>query len=386
MEDDSLEKKIAGLLQQKTTRRGFLEKASKGAGVLLAVGAIATLKSECSLVNEELRPPRELPPDILTKEELEKAHIKIYPTPKVWLFLRPGVFNFPLFQDAASGKLDEVGIVLVDGEAVNWRNSGNFPEDARLLFRSVLKNPIEEWRLDKQKQLESEITYWQKEQKRFEFSKADRLRFPTILPNMSEEEAKRKNSEELQRIEAHLEQINQKLKTLSDQEAAIFSQEELPPDYEEATQGMIAGMFLDGRIEAKRNPELIREHPGIERKVFIYVAVGGKAQPRPSQSYPDPEKLKQQGKMTLGYTYLGAGDDSRGFALTHEVGHYDPLAQGPKRGYRSEPQADTSAMQSITEAWDRLQRTENTSGYPFVFQTEEGITITKKRDPQNEFA
>lgn len=44
----------------------------------------------------------------------------------------------------------------------------------------------------------------------------------------------------------------------------------------------------------------------------------------------------------------------------------------------SEYEADTLMFNSIVDAWDKYQKTGDSSGYPFVFVTPEGIIITKK--------
>lgn len=125
----------------------------------------------------------------------------------------------------------------------------------------------------------------------------------------------------------------------------------------------------------KRYEKLWQEHPELQNKVFIFLAVGGKKKPNPEDSYlaperyhemPDIEKIKEKG----GYRF--SGPHTAGSIFRHETYHYN---SGEKSN--SEYEADTGGFESIVRAWETKQTTGRTDGYPIVFITAEGITVTK---------
>lgn len=123
--------------------------------------------------------------------------------------------------------------------------------------------------------------------------------------------------------------------------------------------------------------------------MYIFLAVGEPLAPHPKQSYPNPKQIEETNKLPArGYRfgYLGLP----GFVLRHEIEHYedDPNLGKTLPGYKEtlpfEYQIDTLAYESIVKAWEKYQKTGDTSGYPFIFETKEGLIFTKHVDKQVE--
>lgn len=324
--------------------------------------------------------PGELPPDLLTEEELKRAHIKIYPTPHVQLHLRRGVLELPLFKDASQGKLDEVVIALVNHDTVSWEATESLPPDAKLLWRNFNKDPIEEWREREFKNLKARQLQLEEELRGYkQVDEESELRFKETLKRYFPEEMGRRQLEDFYEARRkygakreELEKLLNMIKNLKEIE---------PPEEikEEARDSFAIGLIIDGRLDFKKDPKFFQRHPEFTNKVFIYLAVGGKLKPKPQQSYPDPEWLKSHAELWEGRV-VGVGDSSLGYALRHEIGHFESSGRGDKRGYKTEPEADAFAMNSLVEAWRKFQSSGDTSGYSFVFVTAEGLTFTKKRE------
>lgn len=76
--------------------------------------------------------------------------------------------------------------------------------------------------------------------------------------------------------------------------------------------------------------------------------------------------------------YINRG--GAGSTLRHEAYHYNNKVGSTDD--RNEYMADKGMFESIESAWEEFQRTGNTEGYPFIFETSEGMTFTKKREAQ----
>lgn len=130
------------------TRRNLLK------GFAAAIGLVAVAKAGLTLLSsQEAARTENLPEDVLSEEELKQAHITIYQTPQVQLYLRRSALEIPLFKDVLRGKyayrgeaeenLDGVVIALVDSDSLNWNAISNLPDDARLIWQGGELHPSE---------------------------------------------------------------------------------------------------------------------------------------------------------------------------------------------------------------------------------------------------
>ncbi len=108
-------------------------------------------------------------------------------------------------------------------------------------------------------------------------------------------------------------------------------------------------------------------------KAYIYLCVGGDSEPNPTQSYPGPEQFSIFTNKDS-YTVF-AKDNLPGFILRHEAGHYEK--QDPDKS-ENENLANRVAYERLIEAWKKYQQAGDISGYPFVFVSPRGVTITEK--------
>lgn len=133
------------------------------------------------------------------------------------------------------------------------------------------------------------------------------------------------------------------------------------------------GAIIIGRNFREINPEFLRQNPEFERKVYIYLAVGGDLKPKPEESYPNPKQFGRYRNSlwgSFGYDRR-LTSESLGFILNHEIHHYNPLGNN-----HGEFETDLLTVNHIAGAWKKFQETGDTTGYPFVFATDKGITIT----------
>lgn len=409
----------SGILGRKMTRRQFGKDLAKlglvGAALSTGVVSARDLMPEAEPKPKEYPRPTELPADVLTEEELKKAGIKIYQTDSIQLYLRRNALEeIPLFKDAAGGK-EGVVISLVDHHSLSWNAVEKLPQDARLIFQTVFPHPSEysehDWqelreylRVNREDDLDR-IPSWQErldeldsgELEKQTREKLDQLRksleegkpsfWQKVEPSYSEEieEAEKKlakilSGEERERIQGILEFSQQSVAKaniiLGDRKQAIAyrAQEEGP-----------LGVHTRAKSLQDQNPKsidspshrrrliFVQNHPQWLAKRYLYISVGGESRPHPLQSYPLPE-------FSGGYYELP--DTHPGFITHHEVAHYkedEPWVEG-------EDETDRIAYERLMKAWQKFQETGDTTGYPFVFVTPEGITITKKppdkRTPQ----
>ncbi len=279
--------------------------------------------------------------ELLNEEQLKEANIGIVQTPGVKLSLKRSVFDFEVFKDASKGRLKELVVVLVDDSSLSWNAGKKLPKDIQEVYQTSLVNPYER-----------SAKEWTQE--------------------LNPEELKRAMTSEAEHIST--------LGTIIrfDGEFNDGPSTDLI-DFMEKRSSPGEVKRLERKIVASRDPKL-------KDKVFIFVAVGGKRKPYPNQSYLSPNQFQEiPGSHPPGYTegtYRYIGPTTAGQTLRHESEHY---YNNPHGISSSEYNADTGMFKSIEDAWKRKQEGDE-SGYPFVFETAEGVTITKniaQQDPSN---
>lgn len=147
----------------------------------------------------------------------------------------------------------------------------------------------------------------------------------------------------------------------------------------------INGTLINAEVLNDLSPDFIKSHPEYARKIYIFL---GAEAVKPTDSLPDPQWIEQYSRLH----YLKSDTDlektyhfyprtklDTGFALRHEVSHYKSDPKQGERSFNPEGKTDAIAFKGIKEAWRKYQETGDTSGYPFVFVTEKGITITKNQ-------
>jgi len=241
--------------------------------------------------NSDHEPPKSLPKDLISEEELIKLRIRINQSPNTKLYLRQSALEFPLFKDAAAGYLNGVVISLVDADQVTTKSVAQLPPDARLIWE-----------------------------------------------------------------------------VLNDAETKSY------------------GEFLSDNTLSQKTPEFLKNHPEFTNKIFIYLAVGGKSQPNPKDSYPDPQWFQDHKVLLSPYRFQTSfSGNLRGFVLRHEIYHYGN--ESFDLSYiLTERKADTLAFESIAQAWKKYKETGDSSGYSFVFVNKEGIMITANLKDQEAVA
>lgn len=414
------------------SRREFLKEetaAAAATAVLVGGGLLAAKKgyddSPAGKAEYDRYPkPEGVPKDILTKEELQKAGITVYQTPEVQLYLRQGVFDLPLFKDAKENRIKGVVISLVDSDSLNWNSTSKLPMDARAVWQGLHLHPSE-----------YPEEYWQKlkgwHQRRHDHYQAYKEIFEKelqeILSGAKEEYLKSRidatkhldrlrdigewvrsgvdqDIYELERLERGLlekdirqnlelserevEKDKKELEILQDRTVAIEHFEE------RGSQGQhidlrrfkdIQEGKLDRNSPSDKMRAAIRSNPQWQDKVYLYICVGKEYRPHPKDSYPRPDWYDSISPEIIGDSYSVSRKDEEGedtdvgFIARHEVFHYnDSLEEWP----HTESQADHSALDSITQAWEKYSQTGDTSGYSFVFVSDEGVTITKNMRQQ----
>lgn len=142
----------------------------------------------------------------------------------------------------------------------------------------------------------------------------------------------------------------------------------------------LRGFFARGGTRSylySNNEELgkfLDSHPEYEKRMYIFLSVGGALTPHPEDSYPTPEVVlrgcEEQPVRTFDYYRFYPRPNNPAFVLLHELGHYHlRLSMG-------EWMADNYAIDMITYNSNRYQTTGDTSSFPFVFVNNEGITVT----------
>ncbi|HBQ50822.1 hypothetical protein A3B42_03295 [Candidatus Daviesbacteria bacterium RIFCSPLOWO2_01_FULL_38_10] len=329
------------------SRRRFLKNVAKGAAVVGGL-AVAAKVLPPILFPEGISPedgdnspstplPEGLSADTLTQQELEKAHIRIIPTPKVALYLRKGIFDFPLFEYARRGGLKEVVVVLVDHPSLSWNARDKLPEDIKPIYESGIVNPREK----------------------------------------SAPEYKSKlNPQQLEQAIVSESENTTKTGTIIRLDYPYWYVNSSPVSDLLMTKG------FSGEAKRLKRGARLRSNSELINKIFVFVAVGGKQEPSPDQSYLSPDQFSEiPGARGPSFydegTYRFIKPNTAGVILRHESSHYSSSSTKP------EYYADTEMFKFITRAWEKKQKGD-TSGYAFVFVTNQGLTFTKKQNGPEE--
>lgn len=390
-----------GIFTKPRTRREFLKTMVKAGGVLLGGSIGITSCLPVPKEQEKVQPPlaatpaeataTSLPkqeqvkkPVFLTEEELQKAHIKIYQTSEVTLKVEKGIFDLPVFKDAADGKLKEVVVVLVDHPQMSWNASKKLPDDARLVWQAInihpSEYPDEYW--EKRQEYTKNMVKLLKERLQIIQKQADLNTNPDLKyfyeGLISREKISSSNYEQslffLNKGREDAVGIAEEM-GIAWPDGEIYGQIIRPDtDYDYFPTPSIQKRFQDFPETAKRFQDLKKEHPELYGRVFIYLVVGGVQKPRPTQSYPKPEQFIERKDLSGGDNRYKYYIESAGPVLRHELGHYVTGSQSV-----DEYEADTKMFESIEGARNKKQKGDD-SGYPFHFFTEEGETITKRQE------
>jgi len=299
----------------------------------------------------------ELPKDVLSNEELQKRGVIIVQSPKTNLYIRESAFgeNGPLadFNDAAQKKLT---IVLIDGPIV----SRGFIDDLNQPFVRLL--------------LPSTIDVSGYRSKKIAFAE-EQLKMGRTSTS---------TDDELLWLKAQLYKYQ---KTLNDKEVAV---ETILTEQGQNDTDMIGRHIYEYDYERDSNDRQISST--LNKRTTIFLAVGENKSinqrevlgfdrngkfinrpvwtqlelydrgPQPKETYPNPSDIKLNLNNPYGYLYEPNG---LGFTLEHEIGHY----RANLKGENSEKNADTYAMDTISNAWKVWEKSGYTdnSKYPFVF-------------------
>jgi hypothetical protein len=130
--------------------------------------------------------------------------------------------------------------------------------------------------------------------------------------------------------------------------------------------GNAYGRYISGRDIAIKAPGMKVQYPDVEKKDGIYLAVGGRYEPNPSQSYPNPKNIVKPSDPQSTYLIDYLGSKMTPLSLVHEMKHHESTG---------ETLTDRSVINYMQRAYDGFRRGDN-SQYGIVFQTAAGITIT----------
>lgn len=127
----------------------------------------------------------------------------------------------------------------------------------------------------------------------------------------------------------------------------------------------------------ERSRLIFKNHPEMENKIIIFLAVGGNFTPKFKDSFPFPGifyNSRSSVQNEKGYVFNPA-NTTTGFSLRHEISH----ATRPifPQGADDEARADMLAMSGLVDAWTRyiLSGGKDIGGYPFVFMTKDAVVI-----------
>ena len=343
--------------------------------------------------------PIGVPPDTLTKEQLARKNITIYQSPETRLYLRQSALNLPVLKDAAEGRLGGTTICLVNNGCLSWNAISRLAEiPPKAVWQKIVSSPQKKvtgnWdglRESYQISLESSqksLSFWQERLEDVTVG-TERQRYEDNLKRLSTLKPKDDDRQK------YLDSLNEQKMTLEQEEENIRHWISYEKGFIQKTNGFV-NAFAQGQTTAIA---YFAEYDGPEgqyiktrfspksdsfqgqQQVFIYLAVGGDYKPNPSQSYPRPDQFEVN-KYPSRYLYnvFPKGEISPGFILAHETGHYNPNQEFINDYYDGD--ADNSALDLITAAWQKYQQTGDNGGYPFVFVNDQGITITKNTQGQ----
>ncbi len=311
-----------------------------------------------------------IPKDVLTSQELAKAHIRIINGPQTELLLRKGALDqFKLFRDAKNGKINEVVIVLVDDNGINFNLNGTSDEEARDIYEAVHYAPGE-W---------DQLIYMENVQNlQWNISHFQNLLDGKEKPNpMDPPFNKEALTAAIEMYKHQLEELNGKAPKLTPQQ---FEQELQSTTYwgEIMQTGSIAQdaeTLIPEHPKAKRDREALLKYGNLDNKVYVFLAVGGNLAPTPDQSYPNPDRFYSNMGDSRGYVF---DNKTPGFVLAHELGHYE--GKNPYDAKRSrffdETKADAQGFARMVQAWNKQEEEGSDSDFTFVLRNKSGVTIT----------
>lgn len=324
--------KLRELLGTRMTRRSLLG----GCGV---IGLAKMANGEGQILAEETG-------DFLSDQELAENNIEIYSTGDTQLFLRRSVFEIPLFGDVREGKLGGVVISLVDNEIVPFSGHGIGSSEAKLVWQTGVSGYLRKYLTINRSWLAKHLSVNARSREFW----ADQL---------DREEDFERRSDYKRRLEAAQEMGKNIKKELEELGSPSWLVQNGP-----------RGAFTTTKAIESENAGFSQQHPDFGNKAYIFMAVGGGAKPKPFDSWPNPEEIAKATQADYLYS-----SNKAGFALRHEVFHYDPSGQ---KNANSERDADGLAFESLVFAWHKFRENGDTTGYYFVFKTDEGLIITKR--------
>lgn len=403
-----------GLLGKKSTRRTFLTRSAQVAGGLATAAAIGKIDNsllqpkhdknlphpQIPLESEDLGTPifapvikrgngeqltipipEDLAKDLLTEEELAQHNIQINQGDGTKMYLKRSALEIPLFKDASEGKIGGVVISLVENEVITWNSVNNLPQNARLALQSSLTHPKDYpesfW--------EQEKTY-ARDSLKMSQNYIDKLRAklisgdPQMTPNQIRETivSQERHTEEMKKTLQLLENRDAAANLYADRSSAIgmYTDTYWAKEFLNHPRFLLAIQDLPP-TKQKMVVELLN-HPEYHEKVYLYMVTEGFVKPNPTVSYPGPQTMENNPTDTSGgkisYHVFTKLRGLIGRVIRHEIGHYFRPGN-PANEYDADSYSyDTTAKAS------QLALTGDTSGYPFVFVNEKGITVTKNLD------
>ena len=316
---------------------------------------------------------KELPEDVLSKEDLEKRGVKIIQADNTNLYIREGAFtkDAPLADFNSTGR--QLTVVLLEGTEV----SRHFMNDPRY---SQFRKLLPEKHRDINKYKEKQIEFLEKELKnaRLDFKKQNSMSEPYITWLKT--------------------QVYKYKKALSDEQILAEILDRFPDN--------IGSYFAKDKVRSviyvavgtpMRRPRtetiIFFDQSGATRTQSEIVYAGIGTQPMSNQTHLDPASFLQRLGLILNppplkSDYRPYGGITPGFVLRHEIAHDQLITQrviGGEKENRREYDTDIKAMEGIRNAWEKWEKsgfTDN-SGYYFVFSLPEGGYILTEHRQSN---
>lgn len=379
----------------KFSRRRVLEMA---AGVVLAPLAAPVIDGHTLSPKGRRNKSEDPSDDLLTTEELQSLGITINQTPNVQLYLSRGALEIPIFKDAATHKINGLIISLIDSDRISWGNIDKLPDEPKTAWQQVDpdENP-EKWTestWQKVRKYQSDLLGIEESLKNdYEKDLSDilngqreklvRQSIDTFRSLLQAKDSKT-DPEKVRRWSIYLSANENELSDLlNGQEEMrtrqkIKSEERVLKQTQDSLQ-VLAGLkdeaikfFKEYGLSGAQG-EMIRPDPNGSNKAFIFLCVGGEVEPDPKQSFPGPQQFSLSPDKNS-YSVFSK-DELPGFIIRHEAGHYE----GKDPDYiENENLADRAAYERLIEAWKKYQQTGDATGYPFVFVSKRGVTVTQK--------
>ncbi len=339
-------------------------------------------------------------PDVLREKDLKAANIRVLRTTDTDLHLGKGLLNWELHRDSAEGNIREAVWVLVDSPYVSWDSSGSMPEEARLVWQAQIIAPRERPRSywlgqerflrqqneDLAQDLQSASGNLQKilsgEAER-EIAAKIAWTSDTILQIKDTQTARQLGSElklwnqglgevkSGERLGEYRKQVELASSRIVRNEDTLARMENLPAyvDYLSRTGDMSHGGIMqtvsldsltpetcrDLPAYANRYDDLLKNHPELLGKVFIFVPVGGDMKPSAIKSASKLQFLTQDSICSDCSGEPGEDGarilnlDDPGDVVVHEAAHW----AGVGKPFKSEADADRAVIEHRREAAGR---------------------------------